>query len=163
VDENAAPEDSGVKARSLLICYLLIWATAGIYFYIWMWQMMGDLNRLTGRTQYDQKRMAKISCAVFLLDFAYCALGYSIIFYKSAILFDLFLALSFPTCLVIFVFFGYVIRLLIQFNKSIAALSASDEKRPATSAIIVLLFFFYFSAIPYLQNKLNSVIQAPKH
>ena len=149
--------------HSPALAYVLVWLTAGLYFFYWMYRMMRDVNRLSSSQVFAARR---IICVVAVYVLVYVAV-FSQLLTRVARPESAFSHFTIGLFFVgWFMALGWLCGLAYlhaKIGKSISLLQAQQGlPSRASPGLSVLLFLLYFAVVPYLQSQMNSLLSDRK-
>ena len=146
-----------IRKRNPFVVWLLGWVTVGIYYLVWMFQIMEELNIIGGREVFDRRKKLNTVITIFL-PFSLClALATIGMYAKSVFVFSALVILGWILAMVWIVFF---VRTLLQISRQIAVVEVaqSSPSKISTGVTAILLIFLYLS-MPYIQIHMNGIIE----
>lgn len=150
-----------IRRRSPLAAYLLLWLTSGVYCLWWLHRTMRDLNAMAGREVFDVGMILTIGRCVF---YSYLAL-FGFVLLCGERLDDVFpfalLSVLLPMFVLGVTWIGGLVYLHVRIARAVADIyderSLPGKPSPALAGV---LFFAWFTALPYLQSKMNALVKA---
>lgn len=151
-----------IHRRSPVVVYLLQWATSGVYTLWWLHRTMRDLNAMAGRDVFDLQKILKAGASIIASCLALPVLAFVGehlvgIYLSTTTLWIMAMVVATP-------FFLWIVG-VAYLHSAIARVIAKSyaeqglPDRPSPS-LAVVLFFAWFTALPYLQTKMNGLILA---
>jgi hypothetical protein len=137
--------------------WCLLWVTLGVYWFYWMFRMMGNINSLLPKPVYNMK---KIGIAMGVFIFVYLSIFLSDVAWMGYIPIDPDkTALTIVFALVTLMFLMAVawivglVYLHLHICKKIQTLEKlCGVKQRASRSLTVVFFFLFFIHLPYLQS-----------
>jgi hypothetical protein len=141
------------KPRSALGYYLAIWATGGLFIFVWLYLLLGDINRLSKKRVFNAT--ALVGSLLGLLVFNQAFLVYGSIAFTETDSSSWYFRIAITVGLAGFLGLIAIIALAYRF-----AVLANRGRVPVGSfAGIIFLSFLWFASLPLIQSEVNHAIR----
>jgi len=134
---------------------VIFWASAGIYGVIWFFEILGEINRLSGRKLFNRKFIAlsaifMLVLFAFIVYYIYMKFSTEQVFWIEGFFASFFLAMLWDFS---------IIRMLYLIGKEIGNIQEKRGISPRATGKETIFSLFQTFAIPYLQKHYISIIE----
>lgn len=148
---SPSPSDSPlIPTRSPVLHWLLTVFTGGIYAYVWIYRMMGDVNRLCHEERIPVKKLVRgfvPLAAIYPLGFVFAVLQPPEAPTAAQLLH---LALFAVATVLAYLIFYSLVRIS-------AELRTLGLKSAPSALVVIVTTLFYLISLPILQDRLNKI------